>query len=149
MLRVSKLTDYATVVMTCLVDAGDGVRSAQCLAERAHLEVPTVSKLLKQLAQAGLVASARGINGGYRLARAPANITIADIVTAMEGPIGMTECSAHAGACDHESHCGVRVNWQRINHAIAAALTSVTLADMVKPASPRRGTPIPLRVATA
>lgn len=149
MLRVSKLTDYATVVMTCLVDAGDGVLSAQCLAERAHLEVPTVSKLLKQLAQAGLVASTRGINGGYRLARMPERITIADIVIAMEGPIGMTECSAHAGSCDHEPHCGVRVNWQRINVAIADALASVTLADMVKRPSPKRGVAIPLRVATA
>ena len=149
MLRVSKLTDYATVVMTCLVNAGDGVLSAQCLAERSHLEVPTVSKLLKQLAQAGLVASTRGINGGYRLARVPASITIADIVTAMEGPIGMTECSAHAGLCDHETHCGVRVNWQRINEAIAGALQSVTLADMVKPLSMKRGVAIPLRIAVA
>ena len=148
MLRVSKLTDYATVVMTCLVGAGDGVLSAQALAERAHLEVPTVSKLLKQLAQAELVASTRGINGGYRLARAPEQITIADIVTAMEGPIGMTECSAHAGTCGHEPHCGVRVNWQRINQAIAGALESVTLADMVKPLA-KRGVAIPLRVATA
>ncbi|GAA0713505.1 SUF system Fe-S cluster assembly regulator [Dokdonella soli] len=148
MLRVSRLTDYATVVMTCLVTAGDGVLSAQSLAERARLEVPTVSKLLKQLAQAELVVSTRGINGGYRLARAPDLISIADIVTAMEGPIGMTECSAHAGLCDLESHCGVRVNWQRINQAIASALENVTLADMVKP-PPKRGATIPLRVATA
>ena len=146
MLRVSKLTDYATVVMTCLVDVGDRVQSAQSLAERARLEVPTVSKLLKQLAQAALVVSTRGINGGYRLARAPQHISIADIVTAMEGPIGMTECSAHAGLCDHEPHCGVRVNWQRINQAIAGALASVTLADMVK-APPKRAATIPLRVA--
>ena len=146
MLRVSKLTDYATVVMTCLLDAGDGVLSAQSLAERARLEVPTVSKLLKQLAQADLVVSTRGINGGYRLARAPERITIADIVTAMEGPIGMTECSAHAGSCDHELHCGVRVNWQRINQAIAGALAGVTLADMVK-SPPKRAGAIPLRVA--
>jgi len=148
MLRVSKLTDYATVVMTCLAGSGDGVLSAQALAERARLEAPTVSKLLKQLAQAGLVVSTRGINGGYRLARLAEKITIADIVTAMEGPIGMTECSAHAGACGHEPHCGVRVNWQRINHAIADALASVTLADMVKPPPKRTGT-IPLRVASA
>jgi FeS assembly SUF system regulator len=147
MLRVSKLTDYATVVMTCLATAGDGVLSAQALSERAHLEVPTVSKLLKQLAQAELVVSTRGNLGGYRLARAPAQITIADIVTAMEGPIGMTECSAQAGLCGHEPHCGVRVNWQRISQAIATALESVTLADMVKP-PPRRGASIPLRVAT-
>ncbi len=146
MLRVSKLTDYATVVMACLAGAGDGVTSAQALAERARLEAPTVSKLLKQLAQAGLVLSSRGINGGYRLSRPAERISIADIVTAMEGPIGMTECSAHAGLCDHEPHCGVRVNWQRINHAIAGALANVTLADMLHPPPKARAT-IPLRVA--
>ncbi|MEO8461474.1 MAG: SUF system Fe-S cluster assembly regulator [Dokdonella sp.] len=146
MLRVSKLTDYATVVMTCLAATADDVVSAQALAERARLEVPTVSKLLKQLAQAGLVDSFRGINGGYRLAHAPEKITVAQIVTAMEGPIGMTECSAHSGLCGHELHCGVRVNWQRISQAISQALDSVTLADMVKPPV-RRGTTIPLRVA--
>lgn len=148
MLRVSKLTDYATVVMTGLAAAGDGVLSAQVLAERAHLEAPTVSKLLKQLAQAGLVVSTRGINGGYRLARPPREISIADIVVAIEGPIGMTECSVQAGACGHEPHCGVRVNWQRINQAIATALAEVSLADMLKPA-PRRGAAIPLRVSVS
>jgi FeS assembly SUF system regulator len=152
MLRVSKLTDYATVVMTVLAgmaDSGqpDGVLSAQDLAERARLELPTVSKLLKQLAHAQLVESFRGVNGGYRLARSPGEISIADIVIAMEGPIGMTECGAHAGMCGHEPHCGVRVNWQRINQAIAAALTNVTLADMLKP--PPKRTPIPSRLATA
>ena len=115
MLRVSKLTDYATEVMAVLAAAPGRVHNAQELAERARLEAPTVSKLLKQLAQAGLVESFRGVNGGYRLAREPARISIADIVIAMEGPIGMTECSAQVGLCDHETHCGVRVNWQRIN----------------------------------
>ena len=153
MLRVSKLTDYATVVMTVLAGVADArgadaVISAQDLAERAHLELPTVSKLLKQLAHAGLVASFRGVNGGYRLARAAERITVAEVVTAMEGPIGMTECSAHAGLCGHESHCGVRVNWQRINQAIAQALASVTVADMVKPA-PRKHAAIAVHLATA
>ena len=147
MLRVSKLTDYATVVMTVLADAPARVHSAQELAETARLEVPTVSKLLKQLTHAQLVESFRGVNGGYKLARAPTRITIAEIVTAMEGPIGMTECSAHAGLCGHEPHCGVRVNWQRINSAIAQALGSVTLADMLKP--PPRRQSIPLKLATA
>ncbi len=147
MLRVSKLTDYATVVMACLAGADGHVVSAQVLAERARLEVPTVSKLLKRLAQTGLVVSTRGINGGYQLAREAQRISIADIVTAMEGPIGMTECGAHAGLCGHEPHCGVRVNWRRINDAIAGALEQVTLADMVK-APPKRVTAIPLRIAT-
>jgi FeS assembly SUF system regulator len=151
MLRVSKLTDYATVVMTVLAgttdsDRSESVLSAQDLAARARLELPTVSKLLKQLAHARLVESFRGVNGGYRLARTPEQISIADIVVAMEGPIGMTQCSAQAGMCDHEPHCGVRVNWQRINQAIASALAGVTLADMLKP-PPKRNVTIPLRVA--
>ncbi|MEO7199073.1 MAG: SUF system Fe-S cluster assembly regulator [Dokdonella sp.] len=146
MLRVSKLTDYATVVMTCLAVGDGAVLSAQQLAERARLETPTVSKLLKLLAQAGLVQSFRGVNGGYSLAREAKDITVAEIVIALEGPIGMTECSAQSGVCDHESHCGVRVNWQRINDAVVAALQSVTLADMLKPEL-RRSTAIPLRVA--
>jgi FeS assembly SUF system regulator len=153
MLRVSKLTDYATVVMTVLAATAsargaDAVISAQELAERAHLELPTVSKLLKQLAHAQLVMSSRGVNGGYRLARQADRITIAEIVTAMEGPIGMTECSAQAGLCGHEPHCGVRVNWQRINQAIAQALHGVSVADMVKPA-PKRHAMIPVHLATA
>ena len=148
MLRVSKLTDYATEVMAVLAAAPERVHNAQELAERARLEAPTVSKLLKQLAQAGLVESFRGVNGGYRLARDPAQISIADIVTAMEGPIGMTECSAQAGLCDHETHCGVRVNWQRINDAIAGALAGVSLADMLKTPPRRRLATIPLRVAS-
>ena len=147
MLRVSKLTDYATVVMTGLAEAPDTVHSAQGLAERVRLEVPTVSKLLKQLAHAGLVASFRGAHGGYRLARAPGDITIADIVHAMEGPFGMTECSAHSGACGHEPHCAVRGNWRKISLAIETALKSVTLADMLAPAPPAKA--IPVRVVTA
>ncbi len=146
MLRVSKLTDYATVVMTCLATSVEEVLSAQILAERARLETPTVSKVLKQLASAGLVDSWRGVNGGYRLARQPGAITVADIVTAMEGPIGMTECCTESGLCDHESHCGVRVNWLRISEAIRTALQGVTLADMLA-TPPRRAAGIPLRVA--
>ena len=148
MLRVSKLTDYATVVMTCLAVAGADVVSAQQLAEQVRLEVPTVSKLLKLLAHAGLVESRRGVNGGYFLARPAQEISVADIVIALEGPIGMTECSAHSGSCNHESHCGVRVNWQRINRAVRAALESVSLADMMAtpPKNPMR---IPLRMASA
>jgi FeS assembly SUF system regulator len=148
MLRVSKLTDYATEVMAVLAAAPARVHNAQELAERVRLEAPTVSKLLKQLAQAGLVESFRGVNGGYRLARAPEQISIADIVIAIEGPIGMTECSAQAGLCDHETHCGVRVNWQRINDAIAGALAGVSLADMLKTPPRRRLATIPLRVAS-
>lgn len=144
MFRISKLTDYATVVMTALANDVAGIHSAQGLAERVRLELPTVSKLLKQLARAGLVRSYRGVNGGYQLARAPQSISVADIVIAMEGPFGMTECSAHDGACGHESHCGVRGNWRKISVAIETALRAVTLADMLTPPTKRARIPVQL-----
>ena len=144
MFRISRLADYATVVMTALAEDPATVISAVELAERVRLEPTTVSKLLKQLGQAQLVESFRGANGGYRLARAPRAITVADIVAAMEGPFGMTECTVHEGNCGHEAHCGVRSNWRRISEAVEAALRGVTLADMRAPASPRRA--IPLRL---
>jgi FeS assembly SUF system regulator len=131
MLRVTKLTDYATVVLTVLAARPDDVLSASELAERAGLETPTVSKLLKPLAQVGLVEGFRGANGGYRLARPAAEISLIEIVEAMEGPLGMTECSVHAGNCGIEDHCGVRANWRRINDVVVEALRSVTLAQML------------------
>jgi FeS assembly SUF system regulator len=136
MLRVTKLTDYATVVLTALAARPDAVVSAAELAERAGLEMPTVAKLLKPLAQAGLVDAFRGTNGGYRLARAASQISLVEIVEAMEGPLGMTECSVHAGACGIEDSCGVRANWRRINEVVADALRSVTLAQMLDTPSP-------------
>jgi FeS assembly SUF system regulator len=136
MLRVTKLTDYATVVLTALAARPDAVLSAAELAERAGLEMPTVAKLLKPLAQAGLVEGFRGTNGGYRLARAASQISLVEIVEAMEGPLGMTECSVHAGACGIEHSCGVRANWRRLNDVVADALRSVTLAQMLDTPSP-------------
>ena len=110
MLRVTKLTDYASVVLTVLASEPDAVLSATGLAERAGLEPPTVAKVLKPLAQAGLVEAFRGASGGYRLARMPADISLIEIVEAMEGPLGMTECSVHAGACGIERSCSARAN---------------------------------------
>ena len=150
MLRVTKLTDYATVVLTVLAAAPERVHSAAELAERAGLEVTTVAKLLKPLAQAGLVAGFRGAHGGYRLAREAHAISLVDIVEAMEGPLGMTECSLHESNCGIESSCGVRANWRRINDVVADALREVSLADMLlrRPAS-SRAVRIPATLATA
>ncbi len=151
MLRVTKLTDYATLVLTVMAGDPEAVHSATGLAERARLEAPTVSKVLKPLAHAGLVEGFRGVNGGYRLARAPAAISLIEIVEAIEGPLGMTECSVHAGNCGIEEHCGVRANWHHINDVVTRALRGVTLAQMLTPppARPRdgNGKSIPLRLA--
>jgi FeS assembly SUF system regulator len=135
MFRVSRLTDYATVVMTCIAAHPDDVLSTAQIAEEAHLELPTVSKLLKSLGHAGLVESFRGVNGGYRLARSASNISVADIVEAMEGPLGMTECSLSDGHCEREKQCSVRGSWQRINSVLDNALRSMSLADMLRPAA--------------
>ena len=151
MLRVTKLTDYATIVLTALASEPAAVLSAAGLAERAGLEIPTVAKVLKPLAQAGLVEGFRGAAGGYRLARAAGAISLFEVVEAMEGPLGMTECSVHAGACGLESSCSVRANWRRINDVVAEALRGMTLADMLLPPAPqaRRGRAIPATLATA
>jgi FeS assembly SUF system regulator len=149
MLRVTKLTDYATLVLTVLAARPDEVLSASELADEAGLEVPTVAKLLKPLAQAGLVAGFRGSNGGYRLARAAAGISLVEIVEAMEGPLGMTECSLHAGACGIEHSCGVRANWRRINDVVADALRGVSLAQMLAPPPQRTRKAIAATLATA
>lgn len=133
MLKLGKLTDYATVVMTVLAAEPGRLRCAQELSERSHVAAPTVSKLLKALSKEGLVESIRGAHGGYRLALRPADITIADIVAAIEGPIALTECAVNDGCCSIESQCGVRANWRLINQAIHAALSAVTLAQMAEP----------------
>lgn len=137
MLRVTRLTDYATVVLTVLAAQPDTVLSASDLAERAGLETPTVSKLLKPLAQAGLVEGFRGTRGGYRLARAAGEIGLIEIVEAMEGPLAITECSIHEGHCGIEDQCGVRANWRRINDVVVDALRSVTLEQMLTSPAPR------------
>ena len=148
MLRVTKLTDYATVLLTVLAARPGGVLSAAELAEQSGLEIPTVAKVLRPLAQAGLVEGFRGAGGGYRLARDAAAISLVEIVEAMEGPLGMTECSLHDGACGIEQSCGVRANWRRINDVVADALRGVTLAQMqAPPRAARKG--IPARLAPA
>jgi FeS assembly SUF system regulator len=146
-LRIGKLTDYATSVMTLLAAEPGALLSASDLAQRSRLELTTVSKLMKLLAAGGLVESRRGANGGYRLARPAEAISVADIVAAMEGPIGVTECSLHDGLCDHESHCGTRGNWRRISEAVEQALRAIRLSDMASGVAPSSRA-IPVHLAT-
>jgi FeS assembly SUF system regulator len=143
-LRISKLTDYAILVMVELAQ-NRRTMSAHALAERVHVELPTTSKVLKLLAGSGLVESFRGASGGYRVSRPAADISVAEVIAAMEGPIAMTECSVEQGLCSQEDRCGLRGNWQRISEAVAQALEEVSLAEMSNPV--RRGID-PLRIAT-
>jgi len=150
MLRVSKLTDYATVVMAAMAEQPQDLHAASGLAERTRLELPTVSKLLKQLAASGLIESRRGVNGGYRLVRAPDQISVLEIYEAMEGKLAMTDCADHQGACNRESHCQVRQQWRSISGVIARAMAEVSLADLNPPTSfVARGKAVPIKVALA
>jgi FeS assembly SUF system regulator len=130
MLRMSKLTDYGTLVLAHLAAQRGGVASAGQVADATHLGQATVSKLLKSLARAGLVVSVRGMRGGYVLARAPELISAAQIIDALEGPVAITECSSVDGHCDLEEFCRVGRAWQKINASIRAALQHVSLADL-------------------
>jgi FeS assembly SUF system regulator len=130
MLRMSKLTDYGTMVLAQLAASDSGWTTAHQVAAATHLAQPTVSKLLKALVHARLVVSTRGVQGGYALARAAASISAAEILDALEGPVAITECSSGKGECDLESFCRVGSAWQRINVGIRRALEGVSLADL-------------------
>ncbi len=136
MLRISKLTDYGTVLLAHLAANQAIVCSAADVAQATGIGLPTVSKLFKSLARAGLVTSTRGANGGYRLSRGPQLISAADVIDALEGPVSITECSAIDGDCEHEGVCSVGGAWQRVNVAIRRALKDVTLNDLVRTNSP-------------
>lgn len=137
MLRLSKMADYGIVLLT-YVAQGYGpqgeVSTARGLAEKSGLPLPTVSKVLKSLSRYGLLVAQRGKHGGYTLARAPEEISVVDMIKAVEGPIALTECSTHAPSlCELEGTCPVRSNWSRITSVVQGALQNLTLADMATP----------------
>ena len=134
MIRLTKLTDYSVVLMSHLAADFDTLMTAPQLALETQISVPTASKILKVLSREGLLVSHRGANGGYALARPPKEISVADVIAAMEGPIAMTECAdIGASECTQESICRVRGNWQKINDAVRGALESISLEEMAQP----------------
>ena len=130
MLRISRLTDYGTLVLAYLSSQPDAPVSASEVAAETGLALPTVSKLLKSLAKADLVQSTRGAQGGYRLARPASEISAAEIIDALEGPLQITECSASDHDCGLADVCSVGTAWQRINVAIRNALQDISLSEL-------------------
>ena len=133
MLRISRLTDYGTMLLVHLAQQGDRRCAASDVAAATRVALPTAQKLLKVLARAGLVESARGADGGYRLARPAETISAAEIVTVLEGPVAITECSTDDSRCELESLCLVGGAWQRINQAILGALEDISLDELQGP----------------
>jgi FeS assembly SUF system regulator len=130
MLRISRLTDYATLILATLAQDPERLQTATALADQTRLKLPTVSKLLKQLQRSGLVASTRGLRGGYQLARPAAAITAGEILDALEGPVALTDCASGHGQCGLERTCRVGHAWQRLNLTIRRSLHEVSLAQL-------------------
>jgi FeS assembly SUF system regulator len=150
MIRMNKLTDYGIVLLTHLARQRAGpIHSARDLADASHLPAPTVNKLLKKLSQARLLTSQRGVNGGYTLAKDPAQISVAEVINALEGPIGMTECSSVAGLCSLEPTCPNRSGWRNISEAIRDTLQKLSLQDIAQPRAAAAGAALRERLSSA
>lgn len=130
MLRIAKLTDYGVIIMAFMASRPTHLFQAKEIAEYTTVAKPTVSKLLKILSKSKLLSSQRGAKGGYSLACLPEQITIADLIATLEGPIAITECNVGHSHCSASPHCVVKAPWQRINQVIANALGSVKLSDL-------------------
>lgn len=137
MIRLSKLADYGIVIMTTMASRPGVQHNAAEIAAASHIPQPMASKILKSLARAGILRSQRGAWGGYELARRPEEISVAEIIAALDGPIALTACIEDGpGGCDIEALCPARANWQRINDAIRGALDGIRLSEMVQAVPP-------------
>lgn len=146
MIKLSRLTDYAVVVLTQLAQAETLDKNRQMtapeLAAATGIPEPTVSKVLKLLAKPGVVKSTRGVYGGYTLDKPASQVTVASIITALDGPIALTACvEGSDDVCNYQGCCPLKGRWQKVNNAIHAALENLTLADLM----PVTVIPIPLQ----
>lgn len=134
MIKISKMADYAVVVLVALSKSDGATLSAAALAEVTRLPEPSVAKVLKLLARDNLVDSVRGVSGGYRLSRALSACSVADVILAIDGPVSLTACvEGSAESCDHHCHCLLKGRWDDVNRAIRDTLGNISLADMTAP----------------
>lgn len=138
MLRIGKLADYGLLIADCLASDPEQM-TTEAIIQHTGLPDATVRKLLRLLVDAGLVSSRRGLKGGYRLSREADRISVAELISAIEGPIGVTECSQPDDHCSLSADCGQRANWNVINDLINRQLATITLADMLGDLSRRGG----------
>jgi hypothetical protein len=134
MIKISRLTDYAIVILYQMVREDRPVFCASDLATKTGLPLPTTSKILKKLSKKGIVSAQRGAMGGYKMEQSAPSVSVATIIEAMEGPIAITDCSdtdMERDTCRIESICPMRANWNRVNRVVRAALEEISLADMV------------------
>ncbi len=132
MIKVSKMADYAVVVLATLARSDDALMTASGVSGKTGLPEPTVAKVLKLLSREDFLESIRGANGGYRLSQPPEKIPVAKIITVVDGPISLTSCvDGSDQTCGYESRCAVKGRWNGVNYAVRDALERVTLKDMM------------------
>ncbi len=148
MFRISKETDYGVLLLTLLASMPDSVSiSAREFSERSGIPFPMVSKILKLLVRGGILSSQRGPKGGYAVRKRADQISVADVVAALEGPLSIMECIEHPGDCRQEPTCGVRGNWAIINTVVQEALARVSLLAMARPFPDRQLIPLQTQAA--
>ncbi len=137
MMKLSKMSDYAVVMMTLMGSEPLANHTATTVAENSGLTVPTVRKLMKMLSKAGLLNSTRGVNGGYTFAKNPNTINVSEIIEAVDGPIAMTTCLDRTQTtCAMDGNCPTKDRWHVINEAVKNALQGVTLGQFIEPTNP-------------
>jgi Rrf2 family protein len=137
MLRLSKKSDYALMAMKHLALHSDGSSSAREIASLYDIPIELLAKVLQRLVRGGLLASHQGTRGGYQLARRPAQISVADVIQAIDGPVAVTACSSSDdGACEQFSKCNVRDPLWRVRERILAALGECTIAELAADPQP-------------
>tara|TARA_B100001113_G_scaffold112594_1_gene91444 strand:+ start:932 stop:1384 length:453 start_codon:yes stop_codon:yes gene_type:complete len=130
-MKINKLTDYSIVIMTNMVIKNEkAMYTAKELSEITEIPLPTVTRILKMLSNKELLESQRGAQGGYSLTRSSNDISVAEVIEAMEGPIALTECASEACGCSFEPNCAVGKPWQKINKAVNSVLQNINIAEM-------------------
>lgn len=130
MIKIGKLADYALLITNYLVVKTDSLCTNDELSKMTHLPIATVRKLLRKLVDAELVTSYRGIKGGYRLSVSPQDISIAQVIIAVEGQIAITECASTNDICNFAYDCNLKENWGILNKFFVNTLSNISLADM-------------------
>jgi FeS assembly SUF system regulator len=137
MLRLTKKADYSLIALRLFASRGSGIEeslSAKELADASGIPLPILSKLLQKLGKSGFLESAYGTNGGYRLARAPKDISVLEVIRAIDGPIVLANCFTQDTSCGHSGRCTVRRPLRRIHEGILNLLQSVSIQDMLEDA---------------
>ena len=130
-MKITAKSRYALrILLDVAIHGGEGLRTIKQIAESQGISEKFISRIAVPLRRAGFLATTRGVNGGFRLARLPSKITLLAIVEAIDGPLALVHCLAHPGACRRQGSCAAEIAWGSVNEALAEALRRVTLQDV-------------------